>query len=93
MGPRAGHKVLSLQSLSSPSEPASKALRAKAHGFSLHAATRCAPDQRNALEPLCRSITRPAITNARLHLHHCGKRTGQVVLRLKTPTKMAPLTW
>jgi hypothetical protein len=79
--PRAGHKVLSLQSLSPPSEPASPALCAKAHGFSLHAATRCAADQRNELEQLCRYITRPAIANARLSCN----RAGEVALRLKTP--------
>ncbi len=37
LGPRAGHKVLSLQTLSRPGEPRTPALCANAHGFSLHA--------------------------------------------------------
>jgi putative transposase len=42
---------------------------------------RCAAEQRQALEHLCRYITRPAIANERLSVN----RAGQVVLRLKTP--------
>ncbi len=56
-------------------------LCANAHGFSLHAAVRCAAEQRQALEHLCRYITRPAIANERLSVN----RAGQVVLKLKTP--------
>ena len=37
-------------------------------------------DQRQALEQLCRTITRPAIANERLKRN----RTGQVVLQLKS---------
>jgi Putative transposase len=81
MGLRGGQKVLSLQSLSSRSKPCTPALYAKAHGFSLHAGLRCSAAQRNELEQLCRYITRPAIANARLS----RSRTGQVVLRLKSP--------
>ena len=86
LGPRAGQKVLSLQSVPSRSAPSSKALCANAHGFSrtgdksLHAAVRCGTDQRQALEQLCRYITRPAIVNERLKRN----RTGQVVLQLKS---------
>ncbi len=50
-------------------------------GFSLHAAVRCAMNQRNKLEQLCRYITRPAIANERLKLN----RAGDVVLQLKSP--------
>ncbi len=50
-------------------------------GFSLHAGVRCAADQREALEHLCRYIPRPAIANERLGVN----RAGQVVLKLKTP--------
>jgi hypothetical protein len=53
----------------------------EAHGFSLHAQTRCAINQRHKLEQLCRYITRPAIANERLSVTE----TGQVVLKLKTP--------
>ena len=71
LGPRAGQKVLSLQTVPSRAAPSSKALCANAHGFSrtgdksLHAGVRCGADQRKALEHLCRYITRPAIANER----------------------------
>ena len=41
---------------------------------------RCAAEQRQALEHLCRYLTRPAIANERLSVN----RAGQVVLKLKT---------
>ena len=94
LGPRAGQKVLSLQSLLSAAKPSAPDLRANAHGFSLHAAVRWDADQRADLEHLCRYITRPAIANERLKRN----RTGQVVLQLKSAYKdgtthivMAPL--
>ena len=80
LGPRAGQKVLSLQSVPSRPAQSSQALCANAHGFSLHAAVRCGADQRKALERPCRSITRPAIANERLKRN----RAGQVVLQLKS---------
>ena len=49
-------------------------------GFSLHAAMRCAADDRQALEQLCRHITRPALANERVQCNAAG----QVVLTLKT---------
>ena len=49
-------------------------------GFSLHAAVRCAANDRQALEQLCRYITRPALANERVQTN-----AGQVVLKLKTP--------
>jgi Putative transposase len=58
--PRAGQKVLSLQSLPSTGERSTPGLCTNAHGFSLHAAVRCGADQRKQLEHLCRYITRPA---------------------------------
>ena len=55
---------------------------------------RCAADDRQALEQLCRYITRPALANERVQINSAG----QVVLRLKTPWRdgtthivMAPL--
>jgi hypothetical protein len=45
---------------------------ANAHGFSLHAGVRCAADQRQALEHLCRYVTRPAIANERLNVNRAG---------------------
>ncbi len=50
-------------------------------GFSLHAAVRCAADDRQALEQLCRYITRPALANERVQTNAAE----QVVLKLKTP--------
>ncbi len=45
---------------------------ANEQGFSLHAEVRCAMNQRNKLEQLCRYITRPAIANERLELNSAG---------------------
>jgi len=83
LGPRAGQKVLSLQSVSRRSEQSTPALCANAHGFSLHGAVCCAADQRRQLEHLCRYITRPAIANERIKRNHAG----QVVLQLKSAYK------
>jgi len=44
--------------------PNTPPLCTNAHGFSLHAGVWCAADQRQALEHLCRYITRPAIANS-----------------------------
>ena len=58
-----------------------QALCADVQGFSLHAAVPCAADDRQALEQLCRYITRPALANELVQII-CA---GQVVLRPKTP--------
>ena len=42
---------------------------------------RCAAEDRQALEQLCRYITRPALANERVQTNAAG----QVVLKLKTP--------
>jgi len=42
---------------------------------------RCGADDRQALEQLCRYITRPALANERVQTNAAG----QVVLKLKTP--------
>ena len=55
-------------------------LCADINGFSLHAAVRCAAEDRDALEQLCRYITRPALANERVQTNAAG----QVVLKLKT---------
>jgi len=85
LGPRAGQKVLSLQTVptQAPSPPA--VCRVSEQGFSLHAEVRCATHERHQLEHLCRYITRPTIANKRL----TRNRAGQVVLTLKTPIEMA----
>ena len=63
LGPRAGQKVLSLQTVAGRDEKNTRALCAAAHGFSLHARVRCGEHQRKDIERLCRYITRPAIAN------------------------------
>ena len=71
-GPRAGQKVLSLQSVPRFDAQPTQQLCANAQGFSLHAEVRCAMNQRHQLEQLCRYITRPAIANERLKLNSAG---------------------
>jgi hypothetical protein len=80
-GPRAGQKVLSLQSVPSVDVQHTQKRCVSKQGFSLHAEVRCAMNQRKKLEQLCRYITRPAIANERLKLNSAG----DVVLRLKSP--------
>ena len=80
-GPRAGQKVLTLQAAMPREADFKENLCADMQGFSLHAAVRCAADDRQALEQLCRTITRPALANERVQCNTAG----QVVLKLKTP--------
>ena len=81
LGPRAGQKVLSLQSIPRVDAQHTKQRCVSVQGFSLHAEVRCAMNQRQKLEQLCRYITHPAIANERLKRNS----TGDVVLRLKSP--------
>ena len=64
-------------------------LCADINGFSLHAAVRCAADDRQAPEQLCRTITRPALANERVQTNAAG----QVVLKLKTAWPASPRIW
>ncbi len=80
-GPRAGQKVLTAQGVMPRDADFNQPLCADMQGFSLHAAVRCGADDRQALEQLCRYITRPALANERVQTNA----TGQVVLKLKTP--------
>ncbi len=79
-GPRAGQKVLTLQGARPRETDFKQTLCADNNGFSLHAAVRCAADDRQALEQLCRYITRPALANERVQTNVAA----QVVLKLKT---------
>ena len=56
-GPRAGQKVLTVQAAMPRETGFNQTLCADIDGFSLHAALRCAADNRKALEQLCRYIT------------------------------------
>ena len=55
-------------------------LCADMNGFNRDAAVRCGTDDHQALEQLCRYITRPALANERVQT----SAAGQVVLTLKT---------
>ena len=79
-GPRAGQKVLTVQGTMPRDTDFKQSLCADIDGFSLHAAVRCGAGDRQALEQLCRYITRPALANERVQTNAAG----QVVLKLKT---------
>ena len=79
-GPRAGQNVLTVQGAMPRQTEFKQTLCADINGFSLHAVVRCAADDRDALEQLCRTITRPALANERVQINAAG----QVVLKLKT---------
>ena len=79
-GPRAGQKVLTVQGAMPRDADFKQYLCADIDGFSLHAAVRCGADDREALEQLCRYITRPALANERVQTNAAG----QVALKLKT---------
>ena len=77
VGPHAGRKVFSLQTLPSSDEPGTD----KVAGFSLHAGVAARANERDKLERLCRYITRPALSEKCLSLTE----NGQVRYELKTP--------
>ena len=84
LGPRAGQKVLTLNTV--PIAKIQESLQSSkccvnTQGFSLHAEVRCGMNQRHKLERLCRYITRPAIANERLKRNSAG----DAVLQLKSP--------
>ncbi|MDP1900728.1 MAG: transposase [Rubrivivax sp.] len=80
-GGRAGQKVLTVQGTMPREAHFHQNLCADMQDFSLHAAVRCAADERKSLEQLCRYIARPALANERVQCNAAG----QVVLKLKTP--------
>jgi hypothetical protein len=80
-GLRVGQKVLTVQGAMPREKGFKQMLCADIDRFSLHAAVRCAADDRQALEQLCRYITRLALANERVQTNAAG----QVVLKLKTP--------
>ena len=88
-GPRAGQKVLTVQGAMPRETEFKQTLCADIDGFSLHAAVRCAADDRQAPQQLCRYITRSALANERVQTNAAG----QAVLKLKTPGATRPRTW
>ncbi len=79
-GPRAGQKALTEKGAMPRDADFKQTLCADRNGFSLHAAVRCAADDRKALEQLCPYITRPELANERVQTNA----VEQVVLKLKT---------
>jgi hypothetical protein len=61
IGPQAGRKVFTLQTLPACDEPFDDG-DSKAAGFSLHAGVAARADERKKLERLCRYISRPAVS-------------------------------
>jgi hypothetical protein len=80
VGPHAGRKVFTLQTLPDCNEPFDDQV-GKVAGFSLHAGVAARADERKKLERLCRYIARPAVSEKRLSL----LTNGNVRYELKTP--------
>ena len=83
VGPRAGRKLFTLQTLpaNEPEQQGDHRSAAEAGGFSLHAGIDIEPHQRAKLERLCRYVSRPPVAEDRLAL----TASGQVRYTLKTP--------
>jgi hypothetical protein len=80
VGPQAGRKVFTLQTLPASDEPVDGGA-GKAAGFSLHAGVAARADERKKLERLCRYISRPAVSEKRLSLTP----NGNIRYQLKIP--------
>jgi rRNA maturation protein Nop10 len=80
VGPQAGRKVYTLQTLPACGEPFDDGV-GKVAGFSLHAGVAARANERKKLERLCRYISRPAVSEKRLSL----TKNGSVRYELKTP--------
>jgi hypothetical protein len=82
VGPQAGRKVFTLQTLPArnPEEQYSDTA-GKIAGFSLHAGVAARSDERKKLERLCRYVSRPAVSEKRLSLTSYGN----IRYQLKTP--------
>ena len=68
LGPRAGQKVFTLQTVPPIAAGEEPARGARASGFSLHAGVGAAGGERQKLERLCRYVARPAVSAERLAL-------------------------
>ena len=71
VGPQAGRKVFTLQTLPASDEPFDDGV-GKVAGFSLHAGVAARADERKKLERLCRYISRPAVSEKRRSLTSNG---------------------
>ncbi len=79
-GPRAGQEVLRVQGGMPGQTNFKQTLCADTNGFGLHAVVCCGADDSQALEQLCRYITRPPLANERVETDA----VGQMVLKPKT---------
>ena len=79
LGKYRGRKALTLRT--APTLPKQKPFLAEYSSFSLHAGVFCPAKDKKKLEHLCRYISRPSLSEARLSLNN----KGQVVYKLKTP--------
>ncbi len=80
VGPQAGRKVFTLQTLPASGELFEDGI-GKVAGFSLHAGVAARADERKKLERLCRYVSRPAVSEKRLSLTP----NGAIRYQLKTP--------
>ncbi len=81
VGPQAGRKVFTLQTLPACEPDDYTDTAGKISGFSLHAGVAARADERKKLERLCRYISRPAVSEKRLSLTS----NGNIRYQLKTP--------
>ena len=81
VGPQAGRKAFTLQTVPPREEEKDNSTLAETAGFSLHAGVAAKAHQRRKLERLCRYIARPAVATDRLALTP----KGNVRYTLKTP--------
>ena len=81
VGPQAGRKVFTLQTLPGCGADEFADTVGKVCGFSLHAGVAARADERKKLERLCRYISRPAVAEKRLSLTS----VGNIRYQLKTP--------
>ena len=72
VGPQAGRKVFTLQTLPGCGADEFADTVGKVCGFSLHAGVAARADERKKLERLCRYISRPAVAEKRLSLTSVG---------------------
>ena len=80
LGPQQGRKACTLQTVPAATDAIDGKL-ARVASFSLHAGVACEAHEREKLERLCRTITRPAVSTERLSLTS----QGNIRYRLKTP--------
>jgi len=81
LGPQAGRKAFTLQTVPAREEDSNTPRLARANGFSLHAGVSAKARQRHKLERLCRYIARPAVSTERMAL----TQQGNIRYTLKTP--------